>query len=327
MFEGIIIDEKNKLMLSKAISNNRIHHCFIFIGPEGTNKRKAAIEFAKSILCSGEEKPCNDCTSCNKINSGNHPDFIELFPLESSIKINQIREMQKMMNRKSYEGGKQVFIINKSETMGIPAQNSLLKTLEEPNKGVVVILISQSRERILPTILSRSQMLYFNPLDRVTFQSIIKAENSIEGIYMDDLYELSQGCIGKAESILKDPEEINKFKLFKKYILAIVKGDYQQIFEFSRWIKDIKLNDQYILDYLLILLKNGLYAKLDDSPNAYKEISDYLTYEGFHDIIMNIIELQGKIKHNINFQLQVERLLLRIQEEKVFNDKGHRNSV
>jgi DNA polymerase-3 subunit delta' len=327
MFDQIIIDEKNKYILSKAIDYNRVNHCYIFVGPEGTNKRKTAIEFSKAILCSVDNKPCNHCTSCNKMDSGNHPDFIEIFPLESSIKISQIREIQKKMNVKSYEGDKKVFIINNCETMGIPAQNSLLKTLEEPNAGVYIILISESKERILPTILSRGQILYFNPLDKETFKSSLRKKYSLKESLLDDVYELSQGCIEKAENIIKNPEEIDQFKIFRKYIFSIMKGDYSQIFEFSKWIKDEKLSNEYIINNLLILFKNALYAKVNGSLNVYKEISECLTYEGFHDIIGNIIILQGDLKYNVNLQLQIERLLLRIQEEKLINDKGHRNTV
>lgn len=327
MFEEIIIDEKNKYILQKALDHNKINHCYIFIGPEGTNKRKTAIEFSKAILCSVDNISCNECSSCKKVDSGNHPDFIEIFPLESSIKISQVREMQKKMNVKSYEGDKKVFIINNCETMGIPAQNSLLKTLEEPNLGVYIILISESKERILPTILSRGQILNFNPLNKKVFQSCLIEKYSLEGAPLDDIYELSQGCIGKAENIIKNPEEINQFKIFKKYIFSIMKGDYNQIFELSNWIKDEKLSNEYITNNLLIIFKNTLYAKGNQSLSNYKEISECLTYEGFHDIIENIITLQGNLKYNVNFQLQIERLLLRIQEEKLINDKGHRNTV
>lgn len=327
MFDHIIIDEKNKHALSKAVDHNRVNHCYIFVGPEGTNKRETAIAFSKAILCSVDNRSCNHCTSCNKMNSGNHPDFIELFPLEASIKINQIREMQKKMNVKAYEGDKKVFIINNSETMGIPAQNSLLKTLEEPSPGVFVILISESKERILPTILSRGQILYFNPLDKESFQSSLRQKYSLKEDLLEDVYELSQGCIGKAENIIKNSEEIDQFKVFRKYIFSIMKGDYGQIFQFSKWIKDEKLSNEYVMNNLLILFKNALYAKVDGSLNVYKEISECLTYDGFHDIIENIIVLQGNLKYNVNFQLQIERLLLRIQEEKLINDKGHRNTV
>ncbi|MPW25349.1 hypothetical protein GC105_06070 [Alkalibaculum sp. M08DMB] len=315
MFKNITIDEKNKDILIKAISKDRINHCYIFVGPTGTNKRESAIEFIKAILCTEEEKPCNKCISCVKINNNNHPDFIDILPTENSIKISQLREMQRKMNIKPYESNYKVFLINNSETMGIPAQNSLLKSLEEPNSRVVMILISKSSQSLLPTILSRGQILHFNPLGRIKFEEEVSNYNlNTKGI--EDLYNLSQGCIAKAKYILDNPEEILKFDKFRDYIYNIIKRDYNKVFQFSKWIKDNSIPNEDVLNNMLIIFKNILYARIQVDINEGKEVSDYLTYESIHDIIQDIIDLQSSLKYNINFQLQIERLLLKIQEEK-----------
>lgn len=312
MFNQIPIDVKNKTLLEKAITKNIMNHCYIFVGPEGTEKRHTALEFTRAILCTGQDKPCNECTSCNKINNQNHPDFIDVFPLENSIKISQLREMQRKMNIKAYESKYKVFIINNSETMGIPAQNSLLKSLEEPIHGVVVILLSKSSHSLLPTILSRGQILHFNPLDEYTFQSEMNKLYDIDGDMIEDLYNLSQGCIGKAKHMLNNPKEVEQFKEFRSIISTILRGEYYKIFQFSKWVKENNLANEDVVNYLLIIFKNILHKKLTGEINE----SDYLTYESIHGIIQEIIELQSVLKYNVNFQLQIERLLLKLQEEK-----------
>lgn len=316
MFEQILISEKNKILLGKAIVNNRINHCYIFVGPEGTEKCHTAIEFTKAIFCTAEDKPCNKCISCKKINSGNHPDMIHIFPQDNRIKINQLREMQRKMSIKAYESNYKVFIITNSETMGIPAQNSLLKSLEEPNKRIVVMLLTKSSYSILPTILSRGQILHFNPLDKNTFQLAINKQYNISSDVVEDVYNLSQGCIGKARHMLENPDEIDQFKQFQDSIYAIIKGDYYKIFQFSKWVRENNLSNERVINYLLILFKNVLQQKLTNEINENKDISDCITYESIHDIIQEITELQSMLKKNINFQLQIERLLLKLQEEK-----------
>lgn len=312
MFDQISTDNRNKTLLEKAIAKNKINHCYIFVGPEGTEKRNVALEFTKAILCTEQDKPCNHCVSCNKINTNNHPDFIDIFPQENSIKINQLREAQRKMNIKAYESKYKIFIINNSETMGIPAQNSLLKSLEEPNNGIVVILLSKSSHSLLPTVLSRGQIIHFNPLDEYSFQIEMNKRYDIKKEYIDDLYNLSQGCVGKAKYLLNNPVEIDQFKEFRNTILTILRGDYYKVFQLSRWVKEANLANEDVINYLLIIFKNILREKL---TSEIKD-SDYLTYESIHDIIQEIIELQSILKYNVNFQLQVERLFLKLQEEK-----------
>jgi len=312
LFNQIPIDVKNKNLLEKAIDKNKINHCYIFVGPEGTEKRHTALEFTRAILCTEQDKPCNECISCNKINNKNHPDFIDVFPQENSIKISQLREIQRKMNIKAYESKYKVFIINNSDTMGIPAQNSLLKSLEEPNNGVVVILLSKSSHSLLPTILSRGQILHFNPLDEFTFQIEMNKLDNTDQDSIEDLYSLSQGCIGKAKHMLKNPTEIEQFKEFRHVISTILRGEYHKIFQFSKWMKDSNLANEDVVNYLLIIFKDILRKKL---AGEIKE-ADYLTYESIHDIIQEIIEVQSVLKYNVNFQLQIERLLLKLQGEK-----------
>lgn len=315
MFDGIFINQKVKSLLEKAIVNNRVNHCYIFVGPIGTQKRETALRFVKAILCTNLSKPCGRCSSCKKIDNGNHPDFIDIFPQENSLKINQLREMRRLMNIKSYESTKKIFLVNGSETMGIPAQNSLLKSLEEPNEGVIIILISTSSHSLLPTILSRGQIVSFTPFEKDEYTYIINEKYKGHSIPIDDIYTISQGCMGKAIEMMEHPEKIQEFNQFKKYINSIIQGETHKVFEFSKWVKDNHYDNQTVINNLLIIFSTLLKGTFTKDTNDYKKISEYLTYDSFHDIIQRIIDLQASLKYNINFQLQIEELLLKIQEE------------
>ena len=160
-FNNIIGNEKIKSYLQEFINNKAISHSYLFSGQDGIGKKLFAREFAKMILCLSDNKPCNSCSSCIKFDSNNNPDFLQIEPDGNSIKISQIREMQKNVYEKPILSNKKVFIIDESEKMTEEAQNSLLKTLEEPPEYMVIILISSNENKLLNTIKSRCLKINF----------------------------------------------------------------------------------------------------------------------------------------------------------------------
>ena len=105
---------------------------------------------------------CGHCVSCKKIDDGNHPDVKIVEPDGQFIKIDQIRELQHDLQFRPFEGKKRVFIIDSADKMGLPAANSILKTLEEPPRDSILILVTANLHSLLPTIASRSQRLSFS---------------------------------------------------------------------------------------------------------------------------------------------------------------------
>lgn len=147
--------------LSRLISSERTVHAFLFIG-SSEERLELGREFAKAILCSeGSGDSCGKCLSCRKFDHGNHEDFILVERPENkqSILVGQIEELQEKLIFKAF-GEKRVAIISDAHLMNAQAQNKLLKTLEEPAEGTVLILLADSRENLLPTILSRCSCYY-----------------------------------------------------------------------------------------------------------------------------------------------------------------------
>ena len=95
MFEGIVGNNKIKAELEKAVKQNKTSHSYLFVGISGIGKKMIAKEFAKMLLCLNEEQYCNNCKSCLEFQNNNQPDFIQIEPEGNSIKIEQIRELQK----------------------------------------------------------------------------------------------------------------------------------------------------------------------------------------------------------------------------------------
>lgn len=174
IFSDIVGNEKNKELLKQIINTNNIAHSYMFIGKESIGKFLFAKEFAKAMLCINQEKPCNVCKSCIEFNTHNNPDFNILEPEGNSIKIDQIRELTKKVYEKPVISSRKVYIINDSNYMTKEAQNSLLKTLEEPPEYVTIILITSNDNLFLPTIKSRCTKISFT---RLTNEELIKILN------------------------------------------------------------------------------------------------------------------------------------------------------
>ena len=147
-FEKIIGNDKVKTFLNKQIEEKHILHSYLFVGVDGIGKTLFAREFARKLLCANQEK-AEDCISCIKWNSENHPDFYQIEPENKTIKIEKIRKMQEKISEKPITSSRKVYLIVDSDTMTKEAQNCLLKTLEEPPEFVTIILITSNESKLL----------------------------------------------------------------------------------------------------------------------------------------------------------------------------------
>ena len=198
--------EQIKNDLRQLLAEKRLPHALLFTGIEGIGKNLTAKVLAKVLLCSGEEKPCNICPSCRAFDAKNHPDFYYLEPegKANNIKIEQIRQMQSQIALSPYLADKRVVIINDAETMNEAAENSLLKTLEEPTGDVVFILVTANKDLLLPTILSRCMKLYFAPLSEDEIKIILKSKYAVNEDKATVIAKLSGGSMKRAISFLDD---------------------------------------------------------------------------------------------------------------------------
>lgn len=154
--------------LKNAVIGGRAAHAYIFLGPPGSGKKLAALNFAKALNCLSApgDRPCDKCASCKKADNGNHPDVMLLKPDKgaSSFKIEKIRELIAQINLKAYEGRKKVYIIDEASSLTREAINALLKTLEEPPSDSVLVMLFDNLRYVPRTIISRSQIVRFIPL-------------------------------------------------------------------------------------------------------------------------------------------------------------------
>ncbi|MEJ2689264.1 MAG: DNA polymerase III subunit delta' [Deltaproteobacteria bacterium] len=175
-FKELLGQEKAKSLLLRAIKQQRLGHAYLFRGPAGVGKKRAAATFAAALNCSqgGPEDACGMCPSCLKIASGNHPDFLTVAADGSSIKIQQIRELKKTLSFPPFEAAHRVVLLADIQLMGREAANSLLKTLEEPPAQTILILTVEEADDTLATIRSRCQIVPFYPLAEAQVTEILR---------------------------------------------------------------------------------------------------------------------------------------------------------
>ena len=306
-FETIIGNDENKRILNNSIINKNIVHSYLFYGSEGIGKKIFAKEFAKMILCNGEEnKPCNQCKSCIEFNSNNNPDFFVIEPDGSSIKIEQIRQMQKSVLEKPIESSKKVYIIDNCHVMTKEAQNCILKTLEEPQEYIVIIMISSNENSILPTVKSRCTKIFFKELaDSEIFKYI---GNNYEGILLEnDLIKLCGGSISKADFIIKKIDMLNQVKDLIINVEHINKLHFMQR---SQLFSDNKDDINLILEYMYILLFHAI-------EKNKRNINGYINS-------MKIVEkTKSKLVNSNNFDMSIDNMLINVWEE--INEKNSRS--
>lgn len=151
--------------LKKSVELGRIPHAIMFCGPEDSQAKVLAIDFAKFVNCSSSinsKKPCSHCKNCKEIEQGIHPDFLLLGPKDSGeIEISQIRDLIWRLSLKTISCPFKIAIIEKAHLMNQESQNCLLKILEEPKGKTLLILITYYPGMLLPTITSRVQKIRF----------------------------------------------------------------------------------------------------------------------------------------------------------------------
>lgn len=294
MFENILGNEKNKKILEKAINLKKMSHSYIFWGTEGIGKKIIAKEFAKQILCLGDNKPDCKCKSCIEFDSENNPDFQLINSENDKIKIEQIREMQRKIAEKPIISHHKVYIIDNADKMTPEAQNCLLKTLEEPPEYIVIILICSNENNLLSTIKSRCTRLHFDKIENSEILDYINKNEPDKNI-SPNIIEFAQGSIGKA---LKLSENIEIYENVEKLIEQMKSKDLIDIMKSAEQLYKSKEEIDFILEFInVILLKFGKqehkYVKcIDIVENTKKRIKANSNYDMCIDnLIFNMWEI------------------------------------
>ncbi|MGB6289050.1 MAG: DNA polymerase III subunit delta' [Desulfobulbales bacterium] len=205
-FAYLLGHEKPKALLREAVAKNKMGHAYLFRGPDGVGKKRTALTLAAYINCKSPlgGDSCGRCNVCRKYFSANHPDLILVEPDGAAIKIGQIRELKHQLTFPPLEAKVRVIVLEDIHTMRREAANSLLKTLEEPAPGNLLILTADPAGNVLPTILSRCQIISFGSLDHKDMAQILMQENDMEESLAFTLAAVAEGSLGRAKLLWQE---------------------------------------------------------------------------------------------------------------------------
>ncbi len=337
-FTSIIGHEFQKQALRRAALENRVSHAYLFFGPDGVGKKLVAIEFARILNCihlndriTGkklETDPC-DCISCKKIKKGIHPDvFIIEYGGVKDIKVDQIREeVEDRLYFKPFEGRFKVAIVDEAHRMNLNAQNAFLKTLEEPPRDSVIILITSQPQVLLPTIRSRCQSFEFKPLSQdAIVEEIIKRKklSRDEAILVA---RLSGRSLGKALSL--DEDLLSERKEIIMKLSSINPDSASQVLNFVESLPRGSTSQDvnklmFIFDIVLLWLRDVALIKIGFSPDSLSNqdlihLTHKLADSWSMDNVLDKLKFLEKAWHeafrgNVSKQIMLENLVLKITE-------------
>ncbi len=320
-FSEIIGQARPITILQSSLRSGDISHAYLFYGPEGIGKRMTALNFSKALNClSLTDDICGECLHCRKFDNGNFPDFLMVAPKDGSIKIETIRELQKKVNFRPYEGKFKVVLIDGAEEMTLGAANSFLKTLEEPPGATVFILVCHNFNLMIPTIISRCQKIQFNLIPVEAIKNILVNKNQTAPKDAHLMATYSRGSLGKAlemdiSGIMKARDEmLNSIESisFDEIDLVLKKnkswsGDKENL--------EIRLAAILSITRDLVVLKaakkEGLIANLD----VRDKLISLIEASNLNQLIFlfyAVEETMRQLKRNINAQLLLDLLMIKM---------------
>jgi DNA polymerase-3 subunit delta' len=196
-------------MLRQHIAADRLRHAYLFSGPQGVGRRTMALNFAQAINCptpTAPGVPCGTCRTCEQTALMQQADLaiIQSEAEGESLKVDQVRDLQHSLSLAPYESAYRVALLLRFNEATDGAQNALLKTLEEPNERVILLVTADEPENLLPTIASRCELLRLRTLPLDELAKTLIEKRSIEAEKANLIAHISGGRPGYALRLAED---------------------------------------------------------------------------------------------------------------------------
>jgi DNA polymerase-3 subunit delta' len=198
-------------LLKTHASGDKLRHAYLFIGPQGVGRRTLALRFAQALNCMALPEPgqfCGECRNCRQIHAMQHPDLSLLVPEEGhkDVLIDQIRELQHSLALAPYSATYRIALLIDFQRANTQAMNALLKTLEEPQDKVVLLLTADALESLLPTIVSRCEVIRLRPASIASTRMYLQSAKGLSSDEARFIAHLSGGRVGAALRYIEEPE-------------------------------------------------------------------------------------------------------------------------
>lgn len=314
-----VVDHKWAVeLLERSLANGRMAHAYLLLGLPQIGKTTLALNFAQVLNCLDERKPCGQCRSCLKIAHGNHPDVRVIEAVNGTIKIDQIRAMQREVALSPHEGRWKVYIIRQMERATTEAANCLLKTLEEPPSQVVLVLTASDMDQLLPTIISRCQVLNLRPPSAVLVQKALEERWGVDPDRARLLARLSGGRLGWAVRASEDGAILRKREKRLDEMIELMRQGRVERLRYAQRLSSSPDDLREILDLWLswwrdlLLIKGGSSTEV---TNVDREATLRSQARGYsltqvRDFVEALRAAVWQLEHNANTRLTLEVLML-----------------
>lgn len=325
--------------LQAGLSHHAVHHAWLFQGPDGVGKELAAAGLAQALCC--PEQPwvgCGTCSSCTRVLKRNHPDVTWLLPEDEQvqrgwagrsdfdhvpsrdIRVEQVRRLQERLAFRALESPHKVTLILGAHAMNPQAQNALLKTLEEPPRDTVLVLVTHQSDKLLPTIRSRCAKAQFGPLPEELIARKVKAsatkKKPIDDATAARMAAMAGGSLSRALAL--DPDALAHRAELLTAFEALVPDDARGWLAFAESYGDGRGEAELTLELLWTWHRDVLAAQVEGTRLVNADLEALAVVAGqrtsspnLHRRILLIDEAKNAISaRNGAARLQLERMLI-----------------
>ena len=326
-------------MLKRMLVSDRLPGAMLFTGEEGIGKKLFALEIARALNCRtlNDGEACGVCSSCVRIRKLNyptrddadewtqiiwtdHPDVGLVVAPKRVLRVEQMRQIEKEANFRPFEGKARVFLIDEADKLNDASANALLKVLEEPPRTSHLILITARPAMLLPTILSRCQMIRFSPLTPAEIESYL-VKTDIDNKTARLRARAAGGSMGRALSGDLVTFTSQRKAMLKVLHALVLSNDRAQLLRSAEQLNEAQYKDEFEerLDVLETLIRDAWMLSLgvdssrivnEDLSADLKEIAQKMDPTRAGDWILQIEDLREQLIVNVNRKITTDSLFL-----------------
>lgn len=325
-FQQIIGHEDIIKHFKASIEMDRIGHAYIICGEEESGKRTLSASFAKTLQCEQHgPDPCNRCQSCLQADSGNHPDIIRVkHEKPQVVSVDDIRtQVVDTISVKPYKSKYKIYIIEDGQLLNAQAQNALLKTIEEPPEYGVIIILTTSLDKLLPTVISRCITLNIRPVKERDIYDYLMEHFSLDKDKANFCVEYAQGNLGKAIKLATNEEYQELLQSVIRLETDIFDMDMESIAQAIADCEKYKVSIYEYLDLMLMWYRDILMLKVTgkidkimyrEEYSTIKKQANYLSYNELEDKAQAIDKAKVRLAANARFEDVMRLLILTLKE-------------